>query len=161
MNYIKRKGWKKVPQSRPRELGKTIMKTKCVLKKKEQPDGIICFKMQCVSKGFQQTPGIDFTESFVPVANDTSIQVGIGVALYSKAWTIEVIDIEAAFLEGEITEPTFIHFPEGMQQFGFIQEGKRDQYCIELKKSIYGNVNAALKFFQTYSTHLINTHGSA
>ena len=79
--------------------------------------------------------------------------------MYSKDWTIEVIDIEAAFLEGEITEPTFIHFPEGMEQFGFIREGERDNYCIELKKSMYGNVDAALKFFQTYSAHLINTQG--
>ena len=102
------------------------MKTKWVLKKKEQTDGSIRFKMQCVSKGYQQIPGINFTESLLPVANDTSI--GIGVALYSKEWTIEVIDIEAAFLEGEITEPTFIHFLEGMEQFGFIQEGIRDKY---------------------------------
>ena len=135
------------------------MKTKWVLKKKKQTDRSICFKMRCVSKGYQQIPGIDFTESFASVANDTSIQIGIGVALIQKEWTIEVIDIEAAFLEGEITEPTFIHFLEGMEQFGFIQEGKRDQYCIELKKSMYGNVDAALKFFQTYSTHLINIPG--
>ena len=72
MNFIKRKGWKKVPQSQPRELGKTIMKTKWVLKKKEQTDGSIRFKMRCVSKGYQQIPGIDFTELFAPVANDTS-----------------------------------------------------------------------------------------
>ena len=45
MNFIKRKEWKKVPQSRPRELGKIIMKTKWVLKKKEQTDGSIRFKM--------------------------------------------------------------------------------------------------------------------
>ena len=41
------------------------------------------------------------------------------------------------------------------------KEGERLNHCIELKKSMYGNVDAVLKFFQTYSSHLLDAQGMA
>ena len=72
---------------------------------------------------------------------------------------IEAIDIEAAFLEGDITIPTFIEFPEGLEELGFIFPGEGEKYCIQLLKSMYGNVDAALKFFKTYVKHLTAENG--
>jgi hypothetical protein len=63
-----------------------------------------------VSKGFQQKPGIDYIKSFSPVANDTSVRAAICLALFSNTdWTVEVIDIEATFLEGTLEEPAALH----------------------------------------------------
>jgi hypothetical protein len=57
------------------------MKTWCVFKKKEEQDDSTRYKSQMVSKGFQQKPGIDYTESFSPVSNDTSVRADICLAL--------------------------------------------------------------------------------
>ena len=55
-----------------------------------------------------------------------------------------MIDIEAAFLEGENDEPIFIEGPDGFVGMGFITKDEREQNtCIQLLKSIYGNVDAA------------------
>ena len=74
-----------------------------VYKKKEEPDGTIRYKSRCVSKGFMQIPGADYTEKFSPVATDTSIRIVLALILYywkSEGWRPQGIDIEAAFLEG-------------------------------------------------------------
>ena len=70
---------------------------------KEEQDGSTRYKSRIVLKGYVMIPGVDYTESFSPVATDTTIRVGIGVALYrqGEGWTIELIDIEAAFLNAE------------------------------------------------------------
>ena len=61
-------------------------------------------------------------------------------------WTCESIDIEAAFLEGGIEEPTFMEWPPGMTHLGQIDSDTRRDKCIRLRKSIYGNVDSALRF---------------
>ncbi|HEY9710756.1 MAG TPA: reverse transcriptase domain-containing protein, partial [Oculatellaceae cyanobacterium] len=104
-----------------------------------------------------QVPGIDYTEKFSPLATDTTTRLLIALTLWNqdKQWVCESIDIEAAFLEGSIEEPTFMEFPPGAVKLGYITEQDKKSKCIQLKKSIYGNVNASLCFYRTYSEHLI------
>ena len=62
-------------------------------------------------KGYDQIPGVDFTESFAPMANDTTLHTMLIIRLtYSDedGWTVEVIDIETAFLEAELKEKVWI-----------------------------------------------------
>jgi hypothetical protein len=70
LNFGKRKSWKMVKHSEAKEMGRTIMKTKWVYKKKDEQDITVRLKSRCVSKGFQQRSGVDYTESFSPVASD-------------------------------------------------------------------------------------------
>jgi hypothetical protein len=51
-------------------------------------------------------------------------------------------------------KPCYIEWPVGMLELGFITEEEFDEYCIQLLKSMYGNVDAALKFFKTYKEHV-------
>ena len=48
--------------------------------------------------------GVDFTDSFAPVATDTSIRVVFAITRHKKTWTLKVIDVEASFLEGDLEE---------------------------------------------------------
>jgi hypothetical protein len=74
-------------------------------------------------------------------------------------WTIEVIDIEAAFLEGTLEEPAYIEWPEGMVELGFISKERAEMTVAQLLKSMYGNVNAALRFFKEYVKHMCSKEG--
>jgi hypothetical protein len=65
-----------------------------------------------------------------------------------------MIDIAAAFLEGDMESPTFINWPAGMLEMGFATQEDLKKVCLHLLKSMYGNVNVALQFFKTYSAHL-------
>jgi Reverse transcriptase (RNA-dependent DNA polymerase) len=57
------------------------MTTKWIFKEKINPDGTIKYKARCVLRGFMQIPGVDYTESFAPVAPDSGIRIVIGIFL--------------------------------------------------------------------------------
>ena len=157
MNFIKRKCWKKVSREIPSRMGKKVLRTKWVFKIKDEHDGSKRYKSRIVSKGYEQVPGVDFRESFSPVASETTVRIGMGFYLYYENFEIEMIDIEAAFLEGEIDEPVFIEWPDGFVEMGFINEEEKETKCIQLLKSIYGNVDAALRFYRTLSKYIVET----
>jgi Reverse transcriptase (RNA-dependent DNA polymerase) len=69
-----------------------------------------------------QIPGVDYTESFAPVASDTAIRVLISMFLYyhhtdkKNKWDLEMFDVEAAFLNTDLDKQVFIEWPQGMQE---------------------------------------------
>ncbi len=116
-NFYKREVWKRVPKSQLK--GRRTLGTRWVFKKKNEQNGLVRYKARLVVKGYVQIPGLDFTDSFAPVATDTSVCVLFAIALYYKEWTIEVIDVEAAFLEADLEEAVYIDWPEGVTELGF------------------------------------------
>ena len=132
------------------------LETKGVFKKKIELDGSIRYKSRIVSKGYMQIPGVDYTERYFPVASDTTTRVLTMFALlnHEKDWICKTIDIEAAFLEGDIEEPTFMEWSPGMKELGQINKKFRKNNCIRSRKSIHGNVDSALRFYRTYAKYL-------
>ena len=57
---------------------------KWVFKSKEEADRLIRLKLRNVIKGYMQVPGVEFTESFLPVASDTSTRIVIRLTLYHE-----------------------------------------------------------------------------
>lgn len=84
-----------------------------------------------MAKGFHQTPGIDFTETFSPVIKQSTICVILSLTV-SYNWDIRQVDVNNAFLNGVFTEDVFMH-----QLEGFIDDSKPDFVC-KLHKSLYG-----------------------
>ena len=56
-----------------------------------------------VALGYNQVPGVDFTDNFSPVVSDVTIKILIAIIL-KKNWDSMMMDIETAFLEGKLTE---------------------------------------------------------
>ena len=106
-------------------------------------------------KGYDQIPRIDLTESFSPTVNDTIFRTMLVITLsYSDldGWTMEVIDIETAFLEAELKEEVLIEIPDGYE-FAF---GEIDwtRYVMFLLKAMYGLVQAPRAFYETFGKFL-------
>ena len=137
-----------------KEIGKNIISSKWVYRKKSEPDGSICYKSRIVLNGFMQIPGIDYTECFSPVATDTTTHLILALTLLFD-WACESADIKAAFLEGDATTDMFMEWPPGLVELGIIDEATKLRLCIKLVKSIYGNVDAALCFYMTYAKYLL------
>ena len=85
--------------------GRKPIGSKWVFKIKNESDYLLRFKSRVVSKGYMQIPGVDYTEKFSPVATPTSVRAVLGLALWYR-WPCELIDIEAAFLEGKLKSKT-------------------------------------------------------
>ena len=103
-------------------------------------------------------PGVDFTERFSPVATDESLQIQIALTLYcySDGWRTMSYDFKAAFLESDMEVEMFNERHPAMVTCGFMTEQQQKQHAIQLLKSMYGNVDTAIKFFKTLTSHLID-----
>ncbi|KAL2233347.1 UNVERIFIED_CONTAM: Retrovirus-related Pol polyprotein from transposon TNT 1-94 [Sesamum indicum] len=99
---------------------------------KLKPDGTIDkFKARLVDKGFKQKDGIDYFDTYSPVARLTTIRVLIALAsVYNLP--IHQMDVKTAFLYGELEEEIYMDQPEG-----FVAHGNEHKVC-KLVKSLYG-----------------------
>ena len=147
-NFLGRKTWTFVPKSHAK--GRKLVGTKLVFKIKDEADGTLRYKTRIVTLGCMQIPGVDFTEKFSPVATDSSIRIVIALTLFywdSKGWRNMGLDVEAAFLEGKQVEPMYLKCPKVLAALGFMTYEQLEEYCIRLDGGMYGNVDAALRFF--------------
>ncbi|GJV52691.1 retrovirus-related pol polyprotein from transposon TNT 1-94 [Tanacetum coccineum] len=88
-------------------------------------------KARLVAKGYHQEEGLDFEESFTPVARLEAIRIFLANAA-SKNMTVYQIDVKTAFLNGELKEEVYVSQPEG-----FV-DPDHPHHVYRLKKALYG-----------------------
>ena len=90
-----------------------------------------------VAKGFSQIPGIDFDETFSPVARFETVRLLLAVSVL-EGWEIEALDVKTAFLYRNLDEELYMEQPEG-----FIVKGQENK-VYRLKKALYGLKQASI-----------------
>ncbi|GKC49288.1 retrovirus-related pol polyprotein from transposon TNT 1-94 [Tanacetum coccineum] len=105
------------------------------------------------AQGFNQEEGIDFEESFAPVARIEAIRIFVeNVA--NKNMTIFQMDVKTAFLNGELKEEVYVSQPEG-----FVDQDN-PSHVYKLKKALYGLKQAPRAWYDMLSSFLISQHFS-
>ncbi|GJZ22269.1 putative RNA-directed DNA polymerase [Tanacetum coccineum] len=89
------------------------------------------YKARLVAKGYTQTHGIDYEETFSPVAKIKSIRIMLAIAAFHD-YEIWQMDVKTAFLNGKLTEDVFMTQPEGFEN------AKYPKRVCNLQKAIYG-----------------------
>lgn len=108
------------------------------------------FKARLVAKGLAQKAGIDFNETFAPVAKLTSIRVVL--ALTAKYdWLAHQMDVKTAFLSGDLNEVIYMQQPEG-----YVDPTRPVEFVCKLKKSLYGLKQATRMWNQTIDSFMIS-----
>jgi hypothetical protein len=106
-SIMKNEVWEIVP--RPKD--KDVVSFRLLFKIKHAADGSIeKYKASIVAHGFSQKEGIDYEETFAPVARYTSIRTIIALAAKMK-WKLHQMDVKTAFLNGVIEEEVYIEQP--------------------------------------------------
>jgi hypothetical protein len=84
--------------------GRKLVRCRWVYRTKSAADGQIRrYKAGLVAKGFQQVHGIDYDETFAPVAKMDSIRLALAIAT-TKGWEVHQMDVKNAFLLGDLSE---------------------------------------------------------
>ena len=97
--------------------GKNIVGCKWVFKIKKDSEGRIeKYKARLVARGFTQVYGVDYTETFAPVAKLASLRTILALATREN-WPIEVFDFNSAFLNGDLDEEIFMQLPPNLEGF--------------------------------------------
>ncbi len=89
------------------------------------------YKARFVIKGYSQIPGLDYTETYTPVAKHYSLRVIMAIAATRDLEMVQ-LDVKNAFLYCTLDEEIYMQQPEG-----FIVPGKEGEVCRPIK-SLYG-----------------------
>ena len=121
--------------------GANIVGSKWVFRAKKDAAGkIIRYKARLVAQGFSQIPGVDYFDTFAPVARLASIRTVLAFAASENLETGQ-IDIKGAYLNGKLTvdERIYMHQPPGYAKGSFV--------C-RLKKTLYGLKQSGRRWYQ-------------
>ncbi|KAD3641550.1 hypothetical protein E3N88_30774 [Mikania micrantha] len=124
---MKNETWDLVPKPE----GVNCISCKWVYKLKFKSDGSIDrYKARLVARGFNQQLGLDYEETFSPVAKLTTVRVLIAVAI-SNGWSLFQMDVNNAFLYGTLDHVIYIDQPLGFESLTYLK------HVCKLKKAIY------------------------
>jgi hypothetical protein len=130
----------------PRPEGKSVVTSRWLYKIKHAADGSIeKYKARFVARGFSQVEGVDYDETFAPVARYSSIRSVVSIAA-EMGWKIHQMDVKTAFLNGVLDQEVYVEQP-----LGFVVHERETHVC-RLKRALYGLKQAPRAWYSRIDT---------
>ena len=132
---------------RPKD--KHVIGTKWIFKNKLDENGnIVRNKARLVAQGYSQIEGIDFEETFAPIARLESIRILLAIACALKIKLFQM-DVKSAFLNCILSEEVYVEQPKGFE------DPKLPNHVYMLKKALYGLKQAPRAWYERLTTYLL------
>ncbi|GJW77947.1 retrovirus-related pol polyprotein from transposon TNT 1-94 [Tanacetum coccineum] len=143
--FERNKVWTLVPKPH----GKTIVGTKWIWKNKIDPNRVVIKnKARLVAQGYNQQEGIDYEETFAPIARLEAIRIFLAYVAY-MGFMVYQMDVKSAFLNGKISKEVYVQ-----QLIGFESSEFPNHIC-KLDKALYRLKQAPRAWYETLSKFLI------
>ncbi|KAH9779609.1 hypothetical protein KPL71_007757 [Citrus sinensis] len=132
----------------------SIIGTKWVFRNKMDESGVVVRnKARLVAQGYNQEEGIDFDETFAPVARLESIRMLLAYACH-KDFILYQMDVKSAFLNGYIMEEVYVKQPPGFENEKF------SDHVYKLSKALYGLKQAPRAWYDRLKNFLLDNDSS-
>ncbi|GJT73501.1 retrovirus-related pol polyprotein from transposon TNT 1-94 [Tanacetum coccineum] len=133
----------------PLPISQSVIGTKWVFRNKLDENGIVSRnKARLVAQGYNQQEGIDYDETYAPVARLESIRILLAIAC-ANDFKLYQMDVKSAFLNGFINEEVYVAQPPGFIDF------QKPNYVYKLKKALYGLKQAPKAWYDRLKAFLI------
>ncbi len=150
LQFEKNQVWSLVPSP----ANHSIIGTRWVFRNKLNEEGkVIRNKARLVAQGYNQQEGIDYDETFAPVARLEAIRILLAYASHKNIKLFQM-DVKSAFLNGFLNEEVYVHQPPG-----FENKQKQD-HVFKLSKALYGLKQAPRAWYDRLSAFLIKNNFS-
>jgi hypothetical protein len=133
----------------PRLAEQNIIGTKWIFKNKTDEHGtVVRNKARLVAQGYTQIEGVDFDETFAPVARLESIRILLSIACHLD-FKLYQMDVKSAFLNGVLQEEVYVEQPKGFQ------DPHHPHHVYKLKKALYGLKQAPRAWYERLTIYLL------
>jgi hypothetical protein len=137
-NFTRNKVWELVERLK----NYNVIGTKWVFRNKQNEDGIVVRnKARLVAQGYTQVKGLDFGETFAPVARLEAIRILLAYAC-SHNIKLYQMDVKSAFLNGKINELVFVEQPPSFE------DSMKPNHVFKLSKALYGLKQAPRAWYE-------------
>src|SRR5688572_24224700 len=144
-NFTRNEVWHLVP--RPNQ---NVVGTKWVFRNKQDEHGVVTRnKARLVAKGYSQVEGLDFGETYAPVARLESIRILLAYATY-HGFKLYQMDVKSAFLNGPIKEEVYVEHPPNFE------DSEYPNHVYKLSKVLYGFKQAPRAWYECLRDFLIS-----
>jgi hypothetical protein len=142
-NFTRNEVWSLV--ERPKQ---NVIGTKWVFHNKQDEDGVVTKnKARLVAKGYNQVEGLDFGETYAPVARLEAIRILLAFATHHN-FKLHQMDVKSAFLNGPISEEVYVEQPPGFEDPQF------PNHVYKLHKALYGIKQAPRAWYECLTLRL-------
>jgi hypothetical protein len=143
-NFTRNEVWSLVERPKHNMIG-----TKWVFRNKQDEHGVVTRnKARLVAQGFMQIEGLDFGETYAPIARLESIGILLGYATHHD-FKLHQMDVKSVFLNGPISELVYDEQPPG------IEDPKFPNHVYKLHKALYGLKQAPRVWYECLKNFLL------
>jgi hypothetical protein len=143
-NFMRNEVWHLVP--RPSQ---NVVGTKWVFRNKQNEHGVVTRnKARLVAKGYSQVEGLDFDETYAPIARLESNRILLAYATY-HGFKLYQMDVKSAFLNGPIKEEVYVEQPPDFE------DGEYPTHVYKLSKALYRLKQAPRAWYECLRDFLI------
>jgi hypothetical protein len=143
-NFTRNEVWYLVP--RPNQ---NVVGTKWVFRNKQDEHGVVTRnKARLMAKGYSQVEGLDFDETYAPVARLESIRILLSYATY-HGFKLYQMDMKSTFLNGPIKEEVYVERPP------CFEDSEYPNHVCKLSKALYGLQQAPRAWYECLRDFLI------